>query len=77
MFAFSTQAISAALTKGFKNTEVIRAMGRRDPSQLRVRLTELQRDSKLDIEAKREQEVELLTAIQAMGGKVSPRIIPL
>lgn len=45
-------------------------MGRRDPSHLRTRLTELQRDGKVDAEEKRTQEVELLTAIQAMGGKV-------
>ena len=45
-------------------------MGRRDPTSLRTRLTELQRNDKLGEEEKRTQEVELLSAIRSLGGKV-------
>lgn len=67
-------AIQAAISPAFKNPEVIRMMGKRDPAQLRKRIGEVAASAKLGkISAEEEttQTVELLSAIRKLGGKVS------
>ena len=67
-------AIQATVSSAFKNPEVIRMMGKREPGQLRDRIGDL--DAKVAIgeiteDARNGQVVEILTAIRKLGGKIS------
>eukprot|EP00729_Bicosta_minor_P019640 gene19640-17654_t len=67
-------AIQAAVCSAFKNPEVIRMMGKREPGQLRDRIGDL--DAKVAIgeitkDDRDGQVVEILAAIRKLGGKIS------
>ena len=67
-------AIQAATSSAFKNPEVIRMMGKREPGQLRSRIGDLDAAvsiGKMTVEARDDQVVEILTAIRKLGGKIS------
>ncbi|KJE94059.1 hypothetical protein CAOG_08818 [Capsaspora owczarzaki ATCC 30864] len=68
-------AIQAAISNAFKTPEVIRLFAKKQPGQLRQRLTDLQRDVKLGKLAEpdfQQQSVEILVALRNLGEQLSP-----
>ncbi|KAL5490764.1 hypothetical protein EMCRGX_G015945, partial [Ephydatia muelleri] len=68
-------AIRGAISEAFKTPEVIRMFAKKQPGQLRQRLTEMQRDlkvGKLPQDVYNQQAVEILTALRKLGEKLSP-----
>ncbi|KAK3583405.1 hypothetical protein CHS0354_040371 [Potamilus streckersoni] len=68
-------AIQAAISEAFKTPEVIRMFAKKQPGQLRQRLAEINRDSKIGKIAKSlavEQSVEILTALKKLGETLTP-----
>ena len=69
------QATRAAISEAFKTPEVIRMFAKRQPGQLRQRLNDLQRDSKIgkiSNDVYTQQAVEILAALKRLGEKVWP-----
>ena len=69
------QATQAAISEAFKTPEVIRMFAKRQPGQLRQRLNDLQRDSKIgkiSNDVYTQQAVEILAALKRLGEKVKP-----
>jgi len=63
-------AIQAAISEAFKTPEVIKLFAKKQPGQLRQRLSDLQRDSnlgKISQDAYSQQAVEILTALRKLG----------
>eukprot|EP00051_Salpingoeca_urceolata_P009598 m.116344 g.116344 ORF g.116344 m.116344 type:complete len:190 (+) comp16376_c0_seq5:1334-1903(+) len=68
-------AIQAAVSQAFKTPEVIRLFAKREPGQLRSRLSEMERDvkiGKISSEQQTEQKVEILTALRKLGEQLNP-----
>ncbi|CAH1183098.1 unnamed protein product [Phaedon cochleariae] len=62
-------ATQAAISQAFKTPEVIRLFGRKEPKQLRERLSVVEEDlrlNKLSIEARDRQKAEILTALRQL-----------
>merc|ERR1712000_172474 len=69
-------AIQAAVSSAFKTPEVIRAFAKREPSQLRERVNNLERNFKLgkiSKESYTQQAVEILSALKRLGEELSAR----
>lgn len=69
-------AIQAAISDAFKTPEVIRLFAKKQPGQLRQRLSEMQRDLKtghLSQIAYTQQAVEILTALKKLGEQLKPQ----
>eukprot|EP00118_Oscarella_pearsei_P025436 m.308177 g.308177 ORF g.308177 m.308177 type:complete len:191 (+) comp43512_c0_seq1:20-592(+) len=67
-------AIQAAISEAFHTPEVIRLFAKRQPGQLRQRLSDLQRDNKMGRiagGAYTQQAVEILTALRKLGDKLT------
>ncbi|RZB38770.1 LZIC [Asbolus verrucosus] len=67
-------ATQAAISEAFKTPEVIRLFGKREPKQLRERLSNIEQDCKLNRlsdEAKNRQKAEILTALRQLGEQLS------
>jgi len=68
-------AIQATISNAFKTPEVIKSFAQKQPDQLRIRLTNLQRDSKLgkiSKDAFNQQATEVLAALKKLGQTLSP-----
>ncbi|XP_018568902.1 protein LZIC-like [Anoplophora glabripennis] len=67
-------ATQAAISQAFKTPEVIRLFGRREPNQLRERLSTIEQDvklNKLSTEARDRQKAEILTALRQLNQQLS------
>ncbi|KAK2897762.1 protein LZIC [Channa argus] len=67
-------AIQAAISQAFKTPEVIRLFAKKQPGQLRTRLSEMERDvivGKLSREVYTQQKMEILTALRKLGEKLT------
>lgn len=63
-------AIQAAISNAFQTPEIIRLFARKQPTQLRVKLSEIERDFKigsLDKERYTQQKREILSALTRLG----------
>jgi len=63
-------AIQAAISNAFQTPEIIRLFARKQPSQLRVKLSQIERDYKigsLGEDLHTQQKREILTALQKLG----------
>nr|XP_009858970.1 protein LZIC [Ciona intestinalis] len=63
-------AIQAAISDAFKTPEVIRLFAKKEPGQLRTRLSGIERDFKIGKLVKddyNQQKVEILTAVKKLG----------
>nr|XP_053649884.1 protein LZIC-like [Cherax quadricarinatus]XP_053649885.1 protein LZIC-like [Cherax quadricarinatus]XP_053649887.1 protein LZIC-like [Cherax quadricarinatus] len=63
-------AIQAAISQAFKTPEVIQMFAKKQPDQLREKLTQVERDhkiGKLALETYTQQKVEILSALQKLG----------
>ncbi|KAK3106584.1 hypothetical protein FSP39_023101 [Pinctada imbricata] len=68
-------AIQAAISEAFKTPEVIRLFAKKQPGQLRQRLSEISRDAKIgkiQQSTATAQSVEILTALKKLGESLSP-----
>ncbi|CAG2162735.1 unnamed protein product [Oppiella nova] len=68
-------AIQAAISQAFHTPEVIRLFAKRQPGQLRIRLAQIERDSKigkLSFEVYVQQKVEILIALRKLGDDLQP-----
>lgn len=68
-------AIQAAISDAFKTPEVIRMFAKKQPGQLRQRLSEIRRDEKTGIIPSHQatgQCVEILTALKKLGDSLTP-----
>ncbi|XP_003746888.1 protein LZIC [Galendromus occidentalis] len=68
-------AIQAAISDAFRTPEIIRLFAKKQPVQLRQRLTELERDlkiSKIALEPYNREKVEILLALRKLGDTLSP-----
>ncbi|XP_073441112.1 protein LZIC isoform X1 [Dendrobates tinctorius] len=68
-------AIQAAISQAFKTPEVIRMFAKKQPGQLRTRLSEMDRDlmvGKLAQDVYTQQKGEILTALRKLGEKLTP-----
>ncbi|XP_064643362.1 protein LZIC-like [Lineus longissimus] len=68
-------AIQAAISDAFKTPEVIRLFAKKQPGQLRQRLSEIERDAKIGKmpkETATQQTVEILTALKKLGEELTP-----
>jgi len=68
-------AIQAAISEAFKTPEVIKLFAKKQPGQLRQRLSELQRDQslgKISQDLYSQQAVEILTALKKLGETLTP-----
>jgi len=68
-------AIQATISNAFKTPEVIKSFAQKQPDQLRIRLTNLQRESKLgkiSKDAFNQQATEVLAALKKLGQTLSP-----
>jgi len=68
-------AIQAAISEAFKTPEVIRMFAKKQPGQLRERLSEITRDEKIGKIPKDQavgQSVEILTALKKLGETLTP-----
>ncbi|XP_015118457.1 protein LZIC isoform X1 [Diachasma alloeum] len=66
-------ATQAAVSAAFKTPAVIRMFGKREPNQLRERLSEVERNmrlGKLSKETSERQRVEILSALKQLGEKL-------
>ncbi|KAI3356827.1 hypothetical protein L3Q82_003481 [Scortum barcoo] len=67
-------AIQAAISQAFKTPEVIRLFAKKQPGQLRTRLSEMDRDvmvGKLSRDLYTQQKMEILTALRKLGEKLT------
>ncbi|CAH0558221.1 unnamed protein product [Brassicogethes aeneus] len=67
-------ATQAAISQAFKTPEVIRLFGRREPKQLRERLSMIEQDvklNKLSGSARDRQRAEILTALRQLNEQLS------
>ncbi|XP_041377839.1 protein LZIC-like [Gigantopelta aegis] len=67
-------AIQAAISKAFQTPEVIRLFAKKQPGQLRQRLSEIKRDAKIGKMPQNvatDQSVEILTALKKLGETLS------
>ncbi|EFA03820.1 protein LZIC [Tribolium castaneum] len=67
-------ATQAAISEAFKTPEVIRLFGKREPKQLRERLSSIEQEcklNKLSDEATNRQKAEILTALRQLGEQLS------
>lgn len=74
------QATRAAISEAFKTPEVIRMFAKRQPGQLRQRLNDLHRDSKIGKISEAlftQQVVEILAALKRLGEKVMVATVEL
>ncbi|KAJ6221284.1 hypothetical protein RDWZM_007096 [Blomia tropicalis] len=63
-------AIQAAISNAFQTPEIIRLFARKQPTQLRVKLSQIERDFKigtLNREVYIQQKIEILSALQKLG----------
>ncbi|XP_042231911.1 protein LZIC-like [Homarus americanus] len=63
-------AIQAAISQAFKTPEVIQMFAKKQPDQLREKLSQIERDQKigkLPVEPYTQQKVEILSALQKLG----------
>lgn len=68
-------AIQAAISEAFKTPEVIRMFAKKQPGQLRQRLSEINRDAKIGKIPPQQatgQCVEILTALKKLGDSLTP-----
>ena len=68
-------AIQAAISEAFKTPEVIRMFAKKQPTQLRQKLSEIQRDvslGKLSDSVYKQQGVEILAALKKLGEELTP-----
>ena len=68
-------AISAAISEAFKTPEVIKLFAKKQPGQLRQRLAEVERDTKigkLSADSATAQKVEILMALKKLGEQLQP-----
>lgn len=68
-------AIQAAISEAFRTPEVIRMFAKRQPEQLRERLSQLERDAKVGRLAATElgpQKLEILAALRKLGARLLP-----
>jgi len=68
------QAIQAAISDAFKTPEVIRLFAKKEPGQLRTKLSEIERDFKVGKmleDVYRQQKLEILVAVKKLGEEVS------
>ncbi|KAH3817288.1 protein LZIC-like [Dreissena polymorpha] len=68
-------AIQAAISEAFKTPEVIRMFAKKQPGQLRQRLSEISRDEKIGKIPHSQavgQSVEILTALKKLGETLTP-----
>uniref|UniRef100_H2Z7E7 Beta-catenin-interacting ICAT domain-containing protein n=1 Tax=Ciona savignyi TaxID=51511 RepID=H2Z7E7_CIOSA len=68
-------AIQAAISDAFKTPEVIRLFAKKEPGQLRTRLSGIERDFKIGKLVKDsyiQQKVEILTAVAKLGENLTP-----
>lgn len=73
-FGSAQLAIQAAISSAFKTPEVIRMFANKQPDQLRLKLTQLQRDvkiKKISREVFIRQSVEILLALQRLNTELS------
>ncbi|CAD1472029.1 unnamed protein product [Heterotrigona itama] len=73
-------AIQAAISEAFKTPAVIRMFGKRETSQLRERLTQIDCDvklGKLSKETSDHQRAEVLNALRQLGEKLEPQELQL
>ncbi|KAJ8965701.1 hypothetical protein NQ314_003951 [Rhamnusium bicolor] len=67
-------ATQAAISQAFKTPEVIRLFGKREPKQLRERLSTIEQDlklNKLNTEARDRQKAEILTALRQLNEQLT------
>jgi len=67
--------IQAAISSAFKTPEVICMFAKKQPGELRQRLAELERDTKigkLAVDVANQQKVEILTALKKLDEKLMP-----
>lgn len=67
-------AIQAAISEAFKTPEVIRLFAKKQPGQLRQRLSEISRDAKIGkipADVATAQSVEILTALKKLGEELT------
>ncbi|XP_014773060.1 protein LZIC [Octopus bimaculoides] len=67
-------AIQAAISNAFKTPEVIRLFAKKQPDQLRQKLSEIQRDTKIGkipADQAKQQTVEILTALKNLGEELT------
>ncbi|XP_019864937.1 protein LZIC-like [Aethina tumida] len=67
-------ATQAAISQAFKTPEVIRLFGRREPKQLRERLSTIEQElklNKLSVTARNRQKAEILTALRQLNEQLS------
>jgi len=68
-------AIQAAISNAFKTPEVIRMFAKKQPGQLRQKLSELERDAKIGKLAQdvlNQQKLEILFALKKLGDDLNP-----
>ncbi|GIY85057.1 protein LZIC [Caerostris extrusa] len=68
-------AIQAAISNAFKTPEVIRMFVKKQPGQLRQKLSELERDAKigkLSQDVLNQQKIEILFALKKLGEDLNP-----
>lgn len=68
-------AIQAAISEAFKTPEVIQMFAKKQPDQLREKLSQIERDqkiAKLSLDVYEQQKVEVLSALQKLGETLSP-----
>lgn len=68
-------AIQAAISEAFKTPEVIQMFAKKQPGQLRQKLSEIQRDvkiGKLSVDVSKQQTVEILAALKKLSEKLTP-----
>lgn len=68
-------AIQAAISEAFKTPEVMQMFAKKQPGQLRQRLSEIQRDAKigkLSADMCKQQTVEILSALKKLSEKLTP-----
>ncbi|XP_071515677.1 protein LZIC-like isoform X3 [Panulirus ornatus] len=69
-FSAMQLAIQAAISQAFKTPEVIQMFAKKQPDQLREKLSQIERDhkiSKLGLDSYTQQKVEILSALQKLG----------
>ena len=70
-----TQAIQSAIAAAFRTPEVLAMFTRKQPDQLRLKLSQVERDHKiklLDSGSYQQQKVEILMALKKLSQDISP-----
>lgn len=79
-YFYFQQATQAAISAAFQTPAVIRMFGRREPTGLKERLSQIDRDvklGKLSKEAADRQRGEILSALRQLGEKLEPSELQL